>query len=310
LAQQASEERHPVMWTAPVTDEPANRPPAAVYIPLLWGDEVLGVLGVENHTDRGAFLPEDIEFLAAAANQIALFVKQQNTQQAVKWQELMRHALLYQFSPQIANLLVERGHLRLQKETVRPVAVLLATLRGFAALSSSMGADGVVQALDEIFSIFVPILSTYNGSLEKNSGESFLAVFEPAGPGDTTQGERALRAAWDMQRTVRRLEDEWQRRGWLACDLGIGLHAGEVLAQAESRVGNTFYPTLDELIEQTSRYSEAAERGEIVISQTVFARLFATVDITPRIIQAKGAVVHPDIKGYLIRRVKDPAPTT
>lgn len=324
LAKRAANERHPVLWAAPLEgadgeasadletgsdSKPASGVLAALYMPLLWGDEVLGVVGVENRAAREAFTPEDLDFLNAVVGQAALFIQQHNTQQALKRQEAMRQSLLERFSPKVAELLVQRGHLHLgQEPVVKPVTVLFATLRGFSSLSANMGPDGVVQALDEIFSVFVPILSTHNGTLEKNSGESFLAVFEPLNAEDTTQWERAVRSAYEMQRTVQKLEEQWQRRGWLACDLGIGLHSGEILAGVEA-LENKLYPTLDELVARVTRYSEGANRGEVILSQNVFARVYTWVDVTARTLRSATLDPQPDVDGYVVRRLREVEPS-
>lgn len=320
MATRAANERHPVLWSAPpagadgVMDasddsKPATGALAALYMPLLWGDAVLGVVGLENRVARDAFTSEDVDFLNAVASQAALFIQQHQTQHALKRQEAMRQSLLERFSPKVAELLVQRGHLHLgQEPAAKPVTLLFATLRGFSSLSANMGPDGVVQALDEIFSVFVPILSTYNGTLEKNSGESFLAIFEPLNAQDTTQWERAVRSAYEMQRTVEKLEDQWQRRGWLACDLGIGIHSGDIMAGVEA-MENKLYPTLDELVARVARYSEGANRGEVVLSQSVFARVYNWVDVTARLLRSATLDPQPDVDGYVVRRLRDADPS-
>ncbi len=315
FAKRAVDERHSLMWVAspegteaPTPPPPASGALAALYVPLLWGDAVLGVVGLENRLARDAFTPDDLEFLSAVASQATLFIQQHHTQQALKRQEAMRQSLLNRFSPKVAELLVQRGHLRLGHEpAVQSVVVLLATLRGFSSLSANMGPDGVVQALDEIFSVFVPILSAHNGTLEKNSGESFLAVFEPHTAEATGPWERAVRSAHEMQRTVQRLEDQWQRRGWLACDLGIGIHTGEILAGVDA-VENNLYPTLDELVVRAARYSEGAGRGEVILSQAVFARVYHWVDVTARTLRSASLDPQPDVEGYVVRRLRETEP--
>lgn len=314
LAKRASDERHPVMWNAPLPEPdaaeaaPAAGVAAALYLPLLWGDEVLGVIALDNSQQRNAFSADDVELVNAVANQAALFLKQQLMQQSLKRQEAMRQSLLNQFSPKVAEMLSERGHLRLGQEVAaKSVVVLWAELHGFSALSMRLGADGVVQALDEIFSVFAPILTEHGGALDKNEGEAFLAIFEARDAQDADLWLRAARAAQEMQSTVQRLDVEWQRRGWLACDLGIGLHTGDVLPGVESVAENKLYPTLDELVARTRPYGHAAARDEIVLSQAMFARTFQHVEVAPRTVRAVAPEVHPDLKGYVFKHLKESA---
>lgn len=314
LAQRASDERHPVMWNAPLPNPDAGesaRPPSAasaLYVPLLWGDEVLGVIALDNPLQRGAFTPDEAELVSAVAAQAALFLKQQMTQQALQRQEALRQTLLNQFSPKVAELLAERGQTRLGRAlAARPVVVLRAQLRGFSALSARLGAEGVVQALDEILSIFAPIVQEHGGALDKNEGEVFIALFSAEEPPTPEWWLAPVRAAHEMHRTVQRLETEWQRRGWLACDLGIGLHTGQVWPGVDSVAETKAQVSMDELIARAAPYAAAAQADETVLSQAMLARVFQRLETTARVIRAVAPEVHPDLKGYVFKRFKDAA---
>lgn len=314
LARRASDERHPVMWNAPLPNPDAGegtRPlgvAAALYVPLLWGDEVLGVIALDSIQQRGAFIPEEVELVSAVAAQAALFLKQQMTQQALQRQETLRQSLLNQFSPKVAELLAERGQVRLdQALAAKPVVVLHAQLRGFSALGTRLGAEGVVQALDEILSIFMPIVEEHGGKLDKHEGETFIALFSAAETPPPEWWLSPVRAAHELHRTVQRLENEWQRRGWLACDLGIGLHTGQVWPGVAGVVENKGQLSMDELIARTAPYARAAQADETVLSQAMFARVFQRLETSARAIRAVAPEVHPDLKGYVLKRFKDAA---
>lgn len=89
--------------------------------------------------------------------------------------------------------------------------------------------------------------------------------------------------------------------------MGIGLHSGEVLAGVGA-IENEFYPTLDELVTRAMRYSEGANRGEVVLSQSVFAHLYPKVDVSARTLRATTLDPQPEVDGYILRRWREAEP--
>ena len=57
---------------------------AALYVPLISGDQALGVIYVDNYITREAFSPIDLELLRAIANQVAVFVRDRILRQDLK----------------------------------------------------------------------------------------------------------------------------------------------------------------------------------------------------------------------------------
>src|SRR6185436_11706451 len=77
----------------------------AMYAPLIWKGEVLGIVFVDNTDTGSAFDDDDLRLLMAMASQAAMFVKNYTLQQDLRRQEVVRSNLLRQFSPQVAERL-------------------------------------------------------------------------------------------------------------------------------------------------------------------------------------------------------------
>ncbi|MBW1804216.1 MAG: FHA domain-containing protein [Deltaproteobacteria bacterium] len=87
---------------------------SAIYVPLLLGGDVFGVMYVDNYYARDAFAPVDLEMLKAIASQVAMFIRDNVLRKDLKREEVLRSNLLRQFSPKVAEQMVEKAS-RLQR---------------------------------------------------------------------------------------------------------------------------------------------------------------------------------------------------
>lgn len=310
-AERACAEREAFIWTA--SDERNDNIPAsvlqyqvqsAIYAPLLWKYQVLGVVYVDNHGTREAFTPDDVELLSAIANQAAMFVKNHALQQELRHEEMLRSNLLRQFSPKIAErLLQERGRLRLGGERVRPVTILLSDVRDFTTLSAQMEPDEVVQMLNEMFGACLPIIFEYDGTVDKFIGDAILAVFGSPEP-DSRQWQQAVRAALDIQQAMHELKYEWQRRGLPVFQVGISVHTGEVLHGFIGSSDRMEYTVIGDTVNRTRRYCDGASGGEVIISRDVYEHVYRSVDVVPRTIKTKHPEIEPDLEAYVVKGLK------
>ncbi|MEW5957691.1 MAG: FHA domain-containing protein, partial [Chloroflexota bacterium] len=154
---------------------------AAMYAPLIWQGEVLGVIFVDSFLSKQAFEDDDLRLLMAIANQVAMFVKNHTLQRDLRHQEVIRSNLLRQFSPQVAGrlerLLKQTDHLHLGGKRSDPTTILTSDVRGFTSLSAEMEPNELVEMLNELFGVCIPIIFKYDGTIDKYVGDAILAVF-------------------------------------------------------------------------------------------------------------------------------------
>ena len=129
----------------------------------------------------------------------------------------------------------KRG-VRLGGERADPVTILTSDVRGFTALSAEMDPHDVVQMLNELFGVCIPIIFKYNGTVDKFVGDAILAVFGSPEP-DDYQWANAVKAAMEMQKAIERLGEERRERGLAVCQVGIGIHTGPRTARLYRRRG-------------------------------------------------------------------------
>ncbi len=280
---------------------------SAMYAPLIWQEEVLGVVFVDNFMSRNAFTEDDLRLLMAMANQTAMFVKNHALQQDLRRQQVIRSNLMRQFSPQVAGrlerLLKETSRLRLGGKQADPATILTSDVRGFTSLSAQMEPNEVVEMLNQLFSACIPIIFKHNGTVDKYVGDAILAVFGSPDP-DERQWENAVRAALEMQQAIDQVGKERANQGLPVCQVGIGIHTGVVLHGFIGSEEHMEYTVIGDAVNRASRYCDGAGPGEIIISQAVFERVVDLVEATPKIIKPKHPDTESDLEAYVIHQLK------
>lgn len=278
---------------------------SAIYAPLLCNHQSLGVVYVDNHGIPDAFSTTDVELLSAVSHQLALYVKNSHLQQELQHEAAIRSNLLRQFSPKVAERLMQKhGLVWPGGERVKHVTILYADVRHFTALCANMQPDDVMRMLNEMFSAFVPIIFRYGGTIDKYIGDAILAIFGSPEPDNETQWEHAIKTAVEMQQAIKNLGDNWQKHHLPVFEIGIGIHSGEVLHGFVGSLDHMEYTVIGDTVNRAQRYCAGAGRGEIVISHIVYEYVYHLVISQPLKVRSKYPEVEPDLSAYLIKSLK------
>jgi len=273
---------------------------SAIYVPLLSGNQVLGVMYVDNHFTREAFSPTDLELMRAVAGQVAVFVKDRILGKDLKREEAVQANLSRQFSPQVARRIMKKfDGLRMGGERVDPVTILVSDVRNFTALSAKMEPDDVVRMLNEMFDAFVPIIFEHNGVVDKYVGDSVLAVFGSPEK-DEKQMIRAVQAAVEMQQAITKLGEGRRVRRLPVFEVGIGIHTGEVIHGFIGSSKRMEYTVIGDTVNFAARYCDGAAPGEILISKSVYEHLYNRIEVRPKTIRTKHPETEPVLEGYIV----------
>jgi adenylate cyclase len=275
---------------------------AAMYAPLVWRDEMQGVLYADNTSTPDAFEEGDLRLVLALANQVAMYVKNHALQAELQRSELVRANLLRHFSPKVAERLLkeldERGSLWLGGRAVNPVTILVSDIRQFHDLMAELRPDELVILLNDMFGALVPIIFKYDGTVDKYVSDSIIAVFGSPEP-DDNQWFKAVSAALEMQQAMRVLVESWRMRRRSACEIGIGIHTGEAIHGFIGSPERMEYALIGETLELALRYGDGAESGEILISPQVYLHVAYLVDTGP---EMPNTVRHPRDESDLMAR--------
>ena len=151
------------------------------------------------------------------------------------------------------------------------VTVLFSDIRGFTSMSEKMSAQEVSQLLNEYFSAMEPIVTKYNGIINKFIGDAVMAVFgEPIN--DEQHPLNAVKCGYEMLKKVEELDIKWQKEGKPTIQIGVGINTGEVFVGnigSEKRMEYTVIGDTVNLASRLESYNKTY-KTHILISSTTY----------------------------------------
>jgi adenylate cyclase len=260
----------------------------AMYAPLYWQNERLGVLCVDTrHTDLG-FSIDDLRLFIGIAHHVAFSIHSNHLTQDLRAQNLLLKRLLTHFSPKVRELIVERatrGRLKLGGERSQ-VSILFSDIRGFTRLSAGMEPDDVVDMLNVYFEALVDAIFQNGGTVDKYIGDAILAVFGTPEI-DPKHHDHALRAALGMQEAMRSLNGTRASRNLPVSEIGIGIHCGDVVHGFVGTQDRMEFTVVGDAVNRASRFCSAARANEIVLSQEFHRHVWREVEVEPHEVSTK-----------------------
>ncbi len=236
---------------------------SVMCVPLLFHDEVLGMIHIDSETKEKAFNHEDLDLLTILGNQAALFVHNANLHEKMVGQETKLANLERYFSPQVAQRIlsdeinIEPGGKKVD------VTILYCDIRGFTALTELVGAEEIMGFLNLYFSEMSDIVFEFGGTLDKFIGDALLAVFGSPIP-DSDSEMHGARAAEKM---IKRMQEIHFSVGKVS--IGIGLHQGNVIHGDLGSQKVMQYTVIGDVVNTTSRLAAKAKPNQIILSADI-----------------------------------------
>lgn len=146
------------------------------------------------------------------------------------------------------------------------IGVLFADVRGFTSLSESMSPPAVAEMLNRFYAVATRVLGR-SAVIDKLVGDEVMAIYIPQLMGDRWEDD-ILRDASELLTEVGfgSGQEPWLR-------LGIGLDVGRAYVGNVGSGDVKDFTALGDVVNTASRLQSAAEAGQIVMSERLFARL-------------------------------------
>jgi adenylate cyclase len=184
------------------------------------------------------------------------------------------------FAPSIAARIAD-GELAVPGGIRAPVVVLFSDVRGFTAIAESLPPVAMADQLNEYFAAMVECVFHHDGALDKFIGDALLAWWGvPDARAD--DGQRALAAAVEMMDAMAMLNARWAREGRPGWDIGIGIHGGEAFVGNIGSPQRLDFTIIGDTVNTANRVCRLAAEGEILITESIAARLGESGDAWPR----------------------------
>ena len=150
------------------------------------------------------------------------------------------------------------------------VTVLFADIRGFTSMSEKMQPDEISVILNEYFTAIEPIISEYNGVINKFIGDAVMAIFgEPIQ--DKDHAINAIKCANAMLKKVKELQKKWLQEGKPKIEIGVGINTGEAFVGnigSEKRLEYTVIGDTVNLASRLEGYNKIYKTQFLISSST------------------------------------------
>jgi len=239
-----------------------KRVQTGIYAPLLWQGEAFGAVCVDNSNPGATFTDREPCASCSSSHNMQQWPSPRiSFKKSCGQESAARTNLMRQFSPKVAErLLKHRGRLQLGGER-SDVTILCADIRGFTNMSSGLEADQVVEMLNECFAYLVPVIFSFQGTVDKYIGDAILAIFGSPEP-DPDHSEKSVRAALEMQLAMTKLNSVRGARKMPSIEIGIGIHRGEVVHGFIGTADRMEFTVIGDAVNRASRYCAGAKAGE------------------------------------------------
>lgn len=249
----------------PTRWHPAIR--SVLSVPMMTQSTLIGVLTLFNKHDPQGFQETDERLLSIIAAQSAQVVENAGLHDE-------RNKILQLFgqhtSPAIAEALLRAGPDTATSRRQR-VCVMFLDVRDFMTFSEQHAPEAVVDYLNALFEFMINLVNRYHGIIHQLLGDGFMAIFgAPLSHGNDSQN--AVKAALAIIDRVRAAS----MAGRIPpTRVGIGLHAGEVVAGTVGSVIHKEYKVTGDVVNLAARIEQLTKRydAQLLVSETVWQAL-------------------------------------
>ncbi len=238
---------------------------SSMTVPLLTNDRTLGVLHVDSLISSGLFAEKDLAVLAAVSRQASISIDNVLLQRRVLEEAALRSSLSRMLSPNLVERIVS-GDLAIEKGgAVKRVTVMFADIRGFTSLTERLPPAEMVAMMNEYFERISSLVFKHDGTLDKYIGDAVMALWgAPLGSDDDEL--QAVRAAYEMQASVRDFNRERAMEGLEQIGIGIGIATAQVIAGYVGSSQTMSYTVFGRGVNLAARLCAAAKPGEVVLA--------------------------------------------
>ena len=221
-------------------------------------------------------------FISILLNVEKLRIKQSNTNEILSnyIDENVKNAVLNRLNPNNQGI---------QKGLKKNVVVLFADVRNFTAISQDLGAENVVDLLNDFLSVAEDCVHQYGGTVDKFIGDCIMAFWEDS-DGKGSVVDNACRAAMDILKKINLKEESYYSRFGNEIAFGIGIDYGEAIIGDIGSDTRRDYTLIGNAVNFASRLESAAPKGTVLIAQSIYSRIknYADCEIFEEKLLVKG----------------------
>jgi adenylate cyclase len=248
---------------------------AAMCVPLVAQNKVVGVMHLDSRERVGAFTEKDLQLLKAIAIQTAITIENTRLVRQIEEEAKTRGQLSRFLPPHVVEAMVAGKGEAIQKggRERQDATVLFSDIRGFTRLAEVAGGpQEVVDLLNDYFERLVEIVFKRQGVLDKFIGDALMATWGTLDRDDDATFN-AVAAAIEFREAIRMFNDERSGEGKPAIGMGVGVNTGRLVAGYMGAKRRLEYTVIGDTVNTASRICGIAQAGQVLISDGTYQRV-------------------------------------
>ena len=245
---------------------------AAMCVPMVAHDKVLGIMHLDSRERVGAFNEKDLQILKAIANQTAIAIENARLVRQIEEEAKTRGQLSRFLPPHVVEEMVQGKGRAIQKGGQElEASVVFCDIRGFTSLSESSGPQEVVDLLNEYFERLVEVVFKRHGVLDKFIGDALMASWGTIGDEDVLESTfNCVAAAIEFRDAVRELNEERAQVGQAPIMMGVGVNTGSLVAGYMGSRRRLEFTVIGDTVNTASRVCGIASGDQVLISDSTY----------------------------------------
>jgi len=182
-------------------------------------------------------------------------------------------------SPQVADLIVQRGEDSVLRSHRRQIATVFCDLRGFTAFSETGEPEDVMEILQSYHETMGRLIHEYDGTIDHRAGDGIMVIFNDPLPCEDP-ARRAVSLAVSMRDHIRKLAADWYKLGH-ELGFGVGVSFGYATLGMVGFEGRFDYTANGSAVNLAARLCDEAEDGQILLSERTYVALDGWIEVEP-----------------------------
>ncbi len=250
---------------------------STMTVPLLYADELLGVMHLDSQIASNAFTEKDLQICIGMAAQAAIAIQNARLASRIEREAQTRAQISRLIPPALVEQVI-KGEVTLEKGgQLSEITMLYSDIRGFTAMSDGRPPKEVVNTLNEYFEVMVEVLFKHQGTLDKFVGDEIIGLFGAPIPMEDA-AYKAVVCALEMMAALEEFNRTRAAENLPAIRIGVGINTGPVIT---GNIGSTRalqYTAIGDAMNVASRLVSLARPGEVIVSDTTHALLGGRVE--------------------------------
>lgn len=141
------------------------------------------------------------------------------------------------------------------------LTVLFSDVRNFSTIAERLKPEQIVKLINVYFDLQTKIIESHSGIVDKFMGDQIMAIFL-----GKSMADNALRAAVEIQRQIRLLNQQRNKKDEATLEMGIGINTGPAIIGNMGSTNRMDYTVIGDVVNVAARLCSKAAEGQIIMS--------------------------------------------